>query len=114
MLLWCLYQANQPKRAIVPFFTALLAAFLITGCANARMESRTASSSTATLLMRQHQLEYRLEETRGEQGNDEAADDRDRVLNEHEAIERELARRGVYPHIPAGNNAGNLAQNAQQ
>jgi hypothetical protein len=75
-----------------------LLAFALIGCAS--IDSKVARLSTSELQLRRQQIEYRLAATSGQWsttgwglGSHDVIGDRNDLLKEKEAIERELLRR---------------------
>jgi hypothetical protein len=73
-----------------------LLAFALIGCAS--IDSKVARLSTSELELRRQQIEYRLAQTAGQWsfgglGSHDVIGERDDLLKEKEAIERELLRR---------------------
>jgi hypothetical protein len=75
----------------------LLLAFALISCAS--IDSKVARLSTSELELRRQQIQYRLNETAGQYsygwgpGSHDVIGDRDKLLKEKEAVERELLRR---------------------
>ena len=74
-----------------------LLAFALISCTS--MDQKVARLSTSELLLRRQQIEYRLAQTSGQWsfgrglGSHDVIGERDDLLKEKEAIERELLRR---------------------
>jgi len=77
----------------------LLLAFALIGCAS--IDSKVARLSTSELELRRQQIQYRLAATTGQwsygwgPGSHDVIGERNDLLKEKEAIERELLRRGL-------------------